>query len=238
MPDGHAAAATHAHAQTHEAGHHPRLMHHFDSLEQQKESSTLGMWTFLITEIMFFGGLFLLYTVYRVQNPEAFAAASRELDIPLGLFNTVVLIGSSFTMALGVHAAALGKRRAVVGWLLATVLLGSLFLGVKVVEYSHKFEHHLVPGPGFAPPEAHFDPTLKRGAEVYFSLYFAMTGLHAVHMILGIPVLLVLAVLAHRGYFDRRYSTPIELFGLYWHFVDIIWIFLFPLLYLIDPRGH
>jgi cytochrome c oxidase subunit 3 len=234
MPSGSAAVPAHGHG--HETAAHPRLMHHFDSLEQQKESSTLGMWTFLVTEIMFFGGLFLLYTLYRLQNGPAFAAASRELDVPLGLINTFVLIGSSFTMALGVHAAALGKRRAVVGWLLATVFLGSAFLGVKVVEYQHKFAHHLVPGPSFAPE--HIEPELQRGAQIYFSLYFAMTGLHATHMILGIPVLLVLAVLAHRGYFDRRYNTPIELFGLYWHFVDIVWIFLFPLLYLIDPRGH
>jgi cytochrome c oxidase subunit 3 len=196
------------------------------------------MGAFLVTEIMFFGGLFLVYTVYRVQNAEAFAAASRELDIPLGLINTIVLIGSSFTMALGVHAAALGKRRAVVTWLLATVLLGSVFLGVKVVEYHHKFQHHLVPGPGFDPEHKHFAPEERNGAEIYFSLYFAMTGLHATHMIIGIPILLVLAVLAQRGRFDRRYNTPIELFGLYWHFVDIIWIFLFPLLYLIDPTRH
>jgi cytochrome c oxidase subunit 3 len=215
------------------AAAHPRLQHHFDNLEQQKESSTLGMWTFLVTEIMFFGGLFLLYTVYRVQYPEAFAEASRQLDIPLGLINTVILIGSSLTMALGVHTAALGKKRATASWLLATVLLGSVFLGVKVVEYQHKFEHHLVPGPHFAPE--HIPLEQRRAAEIYFSLYFAMTGLHATHMIIGIPILLVLAFLAQRGAYSRSYYTPVELFGLYWHFIDIIWIFLFPLLYLIDP---
>jgi cytochrome c oxidase subunit 3 len=215
---------------------HPRLQHHFDSLEQQKESSTLGMWTFLVTEIMFFGGLFLVYAVYRVQYAEAFAVASRELDIPLGLMNTVILIGSSLTMALGVHTAALGMKRATASWLLATVLLGSVFLGVKVVEYQHKFEHHLVPGPRFAPE--HIPVELRHGAEIYFSLYFAMTGLHATHMIIGVPILLVLAFLSQRGSFTRSYSTPVELFGLYWHFIDIIWIFLFPLLYLIDPSRH
>ena len=213
---------------------HPRLQHHFDNLEQQKESSTLGMWTFLLTEIMFFGGLFLLYTVYRVQYPEAFAVASRQLDIALGLGNTVILIASSLTMALGVHTAALGKKRATASWLLATVLLGSIFLGVKVVEYQHKFEHHLVPGAGRFQPE-HIEDVHKHAAEIYFSLYFAMTGLHAIHMVLGIPILLVLAFMAQRGAFSRSYYTPVELFGLYWHFVDIIWIFLFPLLYLIDP---
>jgi cytochrome c oxidase subunit III len=220
------------------AHHHPRLQHHFDSLEQQKESATLGMWTFLLTEIMFFGGLFLLYTVYRFLYPEPFATASRALDIPLGFINTLILIGSSLTMALGVHTAALGKRRATAGWLLATVVLGTVFLGVKVVEYSHKFEHHLVPGPHFAPEADQIPVVQQKGAEIYFSLYFAMTGLHAIHMILGIPVLLVLALLAHRGWFSRAYYTPVEMFGLYWHFVDIVWIFLFPLLYLIEPSRH
>jgi cytochrome c oxidase subunit III len=216
----HAAAAEHP--------HHPRLQHHFDSMEQQKESSILGMWTFLLTEIMFFGGLFLLYTVYRWQHPVAFAHASQQLNVSLGLINTVILLGSSLTMALGVHAAAAGKRQAIVRWLLATVALGSLFLGVKVVEYEHKFEHHLVPGAGRFAPEA-IPVEEHASAEMYFSLYFAMTGLHATHMVLGIPVLLILAVMAHRGSFGPGYYTPVELF-------DIIWIFLFPLLYLVDPR--
>jgi cytochrome c oxidase subunit 3 len=219
---------------------HPRLQHHFDSMEQQKESSTLGMWTFLLTEIMFFGGLFLLYTIYRLKFPEAFIHASQQLDIWLGLVNTLVLIGSSFTMALGVHAAAAGARRATVQWLLATVVLGTAFLGIKAVEYEHKFEHHLVPGQGRfdTSEERHFSDEERGGAEMYFSLYFAMTGLHATHMVLGIPVLFVLAVMAHRGAFGPGYYTPVELFGLYWHFVDIVWIFLFPLLYLIEPVRH
>ena len=218
------------------AAAHPRLQHHFESLEQQKESSTLGMWTFLVTEVMFFGGLFLVYTVYRVLYGASFAVASRELDISLGLFNTVVLIGSSFTMALGVHAAAVGRPRATTLWLVITALLGLMFLGVKVGEYQHKLEHHLVPGPAFAPE--HIPLEHHRGAETYFSLYFAMTGLHATHMIIGIPILLVIAGMAYRGRFSRSYSTPVEMFGLYWHLVDIIWIFLFPLLYLIAPSRH
>jgi cytochrome c oxidase subunit 3 len=215
---------------------HPRLQHHFESLEQQKEASTLGMWTFLVTEVMFFGGLFLCYSIYRFLYPEAFVAASRELDVSLGFMNTLVLIGSSLTMALAVHASAVGRRRATVAWLLGTVLLGSVFLGVKVVEYEHKFEHHLVPGESFRPDR--IPPELHRGAQIYYSLYFGMTGLHATHMVLGIPVLLILAWLAHRGYFSRQYYTPVEMFGLYWHFVDIVWIFLFPLLYLIHPTRH
>ncbi len=212
------------------------LQHHFESLEQQKAASTLGMWTFLVTEIMFFGGLFLVYTVYRVLYSRAFVEASRELDIGLGFVNTLVLIASSLTTALAVHAAAVGRRRATVGWLLATVMLGSVFLGVKVVEYEHKFDHHLVPGPDFAPDRIPAES--RRGAEIYFSLYFGMTGLHAFHMVVGIPILLIMAFLAHRGSFSRQYYTPVEMTGLYWHFVDIVWIFLFPLLYLIDPVRH
>jgi len=212
------------------------LQHHFESLEQQKDASTLGMWAFLVTEVMFFGGLFLVYTVYRLQYGDAFVVASRELDSGLGFVNTLVLIASSLTMALAVHASAVGRRRATVGWLLATVLLGSLFLGIKVVEYEHKFEHQLVPGPKFAPARIPLEH--RRGAEIYFSLYFGMTGLHAFHMVVGIPILLVMAVLAKRGVFSRQYYTPVEMAGLYWHFVDIVWIFLFPLLYLIDPVRH
>jgi cytochrome c oxidase subunit 3 len=215
---------------------HPRLQHHFRSMAEQKDSATIGMWTFLVTEIMFFGGFFLLYTVYRITYSAAFAHASRELDIRLGFINTLVLIASSLTMALAVRASSQGMRRATVAWLLATVLLGSVFLGVKAFEYHQKFEHHLVPGPNFDPSAEQIPHDYKRPAEIYFSLYFGMTGLHAFHMVLGIPLLLWLAVRAERGRFDPSYYTPVELAGLYWHFVDIIWIFLFPLLYLIDPR--
>ena len=207
-------------------------MHHFEDLRQQKEASALGMWLFIAQEIMFFGGLFLTYAVYRTLNPHAFAEASAHLDWKLGAINTVVLIGSSLTMAMAVHAAAVGKRRQIVAYLLLTVALGSVFLGVKVVEYTDKFHHHLVPGEHFR-----FEGPLARPAEIYFSLYFAMTGLHALHMIIGIPILLTLAVLAHRGRYSADYHAPVELTGLYWHFVDIVWIFLFPLLYLIPTHA-
>jgi cytochrome c oxidase subunit 3 len=207
---------------------HPRLAHHFADLAEQKAASSLGMWVFIAQEIMFFGGLFLAYTVYRGLYASGFAAASHHLDWKLGAFNTAVLIGSSLTMALAVHAAAVGHRRHTVLFLLLTIALGAVFLGVKVVEYADKFEHHLVPGPGFAFPEPH-----ARAAQVFYSLYFAMTGLHALHMVVGIPILAVLALLAGRGRFTPTYHTPVEMTGLYWHFVDIIWIFLFPLLYLI-----
>jgi len=212
------------------AHHHPALVHHFASLDDQKEASSLGMWLFIAQEVMFFGGLFLAYTVYRNLYPAAFAEASHHLDWKLGGINTAVLILSSLTMALAVRAAALGHRKQIVLFLILTVVLGSIFLGVKVVEYGDKFEHHLVPGAHFQFAGAHARP-----AQIFYSLYFAMTGLHALHMIIGIPILLLLAWKAHRGGYGPAYHTPVEMTGLYWHFVDIVWIFLFPLLYLV---GH
>ena len=216
-------------AHGHEA--HPDLVHHFESLPAQKEAATFGMWVFLVTEVMFFGGLFLAYTVYRHLYFHAFVQSSRHLDLTLGAVNTAVLICSSLTMAMGVHSAAVGKRRATVGWLLLTVALGSVFLGVKVVEYADKFHHHLVPGAHFQ-----FEGPLARPVQIYYSLYFAMTGLHALHMVIGIPILLTIAWFAWRGQYGPEYHSPVEYVGLYWHFVDIIWIFLFPLLYLIGAH--
>jgi cytochrome c oxidase subunit 3 len=208
--------------------HHPALQHHFDTLEQQQHASTLGMWVFLVTEVLFFGGLFMAYILYRTWYPEMFMAASSHLDIKLGAFNTVVLIGSSLTMALAVHEAQLGNRKATIILLIATMVLGAVFLGVKVIEYTDKFHHHLIPGPNFQ-----FAAPFSQNAQLYFSLYFAMTGLHAVHMIIGIVLMTVITVMAGRGKFSPEYYTPVEMMGLYWHFVDIVWIFLFPLLYLI-----
>ena len=209
------------------------LQHHFDSMEQQRDASALGMWVFLVTEILFFGGLFLAYTVYRAQYPRAFAEASRHLDITLGTLNTAVLIISSLTMALAVYSAALGRRKAIMGFLGATMALGATFLGVKAVEYTHKFHDHLVPGAGFRFP----GPDAKQ-AEIFFSLYFAMTGLHAAHMVIGLGLLTVLVLQAKKGRYGPEYYTPVEISGLYWHFVDIVWIFLFPLLYLIGRHLH
>ncbi len=204
------------------------LAHHFDSLDQQRDASYVGMWVFLVTEIMFFGGVFLAYIIYRSAHPRAFALGSHELDITLGAFNTAVLIASSLTMALAVWAAQLGRRRAIALFLLLTILLGGVFLGVKVVEYGAKFEHHLFPGPEF-----HFEGPEAPYVEMFFNLYFAMTGLHAAHMVIGIGVLLVVMVLALRGRFSPQNHNLVEGVGLYWHFVDIVWIFLFPLLYLL-----
>ena len=211
----------------------PGLQHQFDTMDQQREASSFGMWVFLVTEILFFGGLFLAYTVYRAQYARAFAEASRHLDITLGTLNTAVLIISSLTMALAVYSAATGRRKAIIVFLLLTMILGGVFLGVKAVEYSHKFHDHLVPGPGFRFPGAD-----ARQVEMFFSLYFAMTGLHAVHMIIGIGLLTVLVLQARKERYGPEYHTPVEVSGLYWHFVDIVWIFLFPLLYLIGRHLH
>jgi cytochrome c oxidase subunit 3 len=214
--------------------HPSEFLHHFDSAEQQKESAWLGMWVFLIQEIMFFGGVFLVYTVYRNMYHQAFALASHHLPLLLGGLNTAVLIGSSLTMALAVHAAQVGHRKTLITFLILTIILGSVFLGVKAVEYADKFHHHLIPGASFRFEDA---PQLEKQAEIYFSLYFAMTGLHALHMVIGIGLLAWLVWGSYRGRFTPAYFSPVEMTGLYWHFVDIVWIFLFPLLYLIS-RHH
>lgn len=208
------------------------LAHQFDGLEQQHEAGWLGMWIFLATEIMFFGGMFTGYAVYRSVYPGVFADASQKLEVALGATNTIVLICSSLTMALAVHAAQVGRRRTLVGFLLATMALGLVFLGIKGIEYAHKFEHHLVPGSSFV-----YADRYARDAQVFFSFYFAMTGMHALHMVIGIGLLAVLVARAWRGAFSPQHHAAVELTGLYWHFVDIIWIFLYPLLYLIDRHA-
>ena len=213
--------------------HHPDLQHHFDTLGQQHEAATLGMWLFLITEVMFFGGLFLAYMLYRIWYPQAWSEASLELNVVLGGTNTIVLIGSSLTMALAVRAAQTGLRKQTVIWLLLTMALGMTFLVIKYFEYAEKFEHHHVPGFNF-----HFPGPLAGPAEIYFSLYFLMTGLHATHMVIGFGLLSVITWMAAKGRFSPDWYTPVELSGLYWHFVDIVWIFLFPLLYLVDRSHH
>ena len=211
----------------------------FQTLDQQREAASLGMWVFLITEIMFFGGLFLAYTINRAIYAVAFAEASRELNVHMGGANTAVLILSSFTMAMGVWCSQTGRKKLLVVFLIATLALGGVFLGVKYFEYAEKFHHHLVPGydfhfPDVKPEIAAQDPYINAHAQLFFSLYFGMTGLHALHMIVGAGLLVWLIAQAAKGRFTPTYNTPVEIVGLYWHFVDIIWIFLFPLLYLID----
>ena len=236
-------------ATTHEAIAHPALQHHFENMEQQREAGTLGMWVFLVTEIMFFGGMFLAYTLYRYKYPSAFATASNHLDIRLGGVNTVVLIFSSFTMAMAVYSTQVGKRRNSIICLLLTMVLGLTFLGIKAVEYRDKYRDHLIPGqliPGrpFDPEVAkpgdtdehklHLPPgATVKNAEMFYWIYFAMTGMHALHMIIGVGLLTIITILAWRGRFSPEYHAPVEISGLYWHFVDIVWIFLFPLLYLL-----
>jgi cytochrome c oxidase subunit 3 len=216
--------ADHAHARDR------ALLDHFETEAQQRDAATLGMWAFLVQEVLFFGGLFLCYTIFRAKYPEAFAAGSHHLDVHLGLFNTVVLITSSFTMALAVHAAQSGRSSGrIVTCLVLTLLLGLVFLGVKVVEYGEKWQHHLVPGFDFRWTE----PGDPGHAQVFFGLYFTMTGMHALHMVVGVGLLVWMIARAHREEFSPRYYTPVEIMGLYWHFVDIVWIFLFPLLYLV-----
>lgn len=240
------------------------VAHHFDDARQQRDSAELGMWAFLATEVLFFGGFFAAFAVYRYWYPAAFAAAAHELDLWLGAINTGVLLTSSLTVVLAIEAVRRNQRRRAQQMLLATILLGLAFLGIKGYEYAHKFHEHLVPGPHFQPPaemmqrleektaQSESPPALiEYGTEtsarpaaeatylstgplqLFFSLYFGMTGLHALHMIVGIAVMAVMMLLVFVGSVSAQYDTPLEMAGLYWHFVDIVWIFLYPLLYLL-----
>jgi cytochrome c oxidase subunit 3 len=210
------------------AEHGTALAHQFDDLEQQHEASTLGMWAFLLTEVMFFGGLFIGYTVYRTVYLPGFIEGSQHLDLLIGTLNTAILISSSLTMALAVHAAQEGKHRLLVRFVLLTMVLGLMFLGLKSYEYWHKYHEGLVPGLQFS-----YVGQYASQVALFLIFYFVMTALHALHMIIGIGLLAVLAVLGRRRYFSTEYYTPVEAVGLYWHFVDIVWIFLYPLLYLV-----
>lgn len=286
---------------THSHAHHPGLQHQFDSMAQQQESTTIGMWAFLVQEVMFFGGMFMAYLYYRSRYPVAFAAASNHLDVTWGTANTFVLIASSFTMALAVYFAQKGKRNAQVLFILLTMLFGSVFLGVKAVEYYNKWKDGIVPVNGLnrktpnveapmvgrgsndeqihgvttqhgapaeheyinprgefkwdAPPMMEHASSLEKELyqtgdgqqhyadkiRIFFLIYFAMTGLHALHMIIGLGIMVWLLYKAWRGTFSAEYYSPVEMVGLYWHFVDIVWIFLFPLLYLLGRHyggGH
>ena len=218
-------------------------------MEQQRAAGTIGMWVFLVTEIMFFGGMFLAYTLYRNDYPAAFASASNHLDITLGAVNTAVLICSSFTMAMAVYCTQVGKRQMQILFLILTIVLGLTFLGIKAVEYSDKYRDSLIPGKLI--PVRPFNPDLHtfhllpgasiRNVEMFYWIYFALTGMHAVHMIIGVGLLLVLLIGSLRRRYSPEYYNPVEITGLYWHFVDIVWIFLFPLLYLLGRHlasGH
>jgi cytochrome c oxidase subunit 3 len=270
------------------ADHPPYQKHYFNSMEQQSQSTLFGMWLFMVQEIMFFGGLFAAYAVYRFLYPEAYLVGAATQNLKLGILNTFVLIGSSYTVVLMVSAARKNSKQGMILWMLATLLLGGVFLGVKVVEYTAKWDHRLVPGKyfdfsyymrhywhkidvgphaaaaaqGAAGAGAHgaagdtgakahasdykkeprryddmatrgTDPAVPKGIMIYYSLYFVMTGMHALHMVIGFGIGIWLLMLMAKGYFSDKFYPHVEYFGLYWHFVDIVWIFLFPLLYLI-----
>ena len=240
---------------TSEMAHPKALQHHFDSLQQQSEVASLGMWIFLVTEVLFFGGMFTSYLVYRSLYPTAFAIASKHTVILIGAVNTAVLITSSLTMALGVFASQENDRRGTVTFLTITWLLGLTFLVLKGVEYTIDFKEHLVPGANFFVPgvnEGHAQlffslyfimtgihaqhAAVGVSEQLFFSLYFIMTGIHAAHMVVGIGIMLVILAMAWKKRFSPAYYGPVEVSGLYWHFVDIVWIFLFPLLYLLGAH--
>jgi cytochrome c oxidase subunit III len=271
---------THEHEHGHDHDDHHVLQHHFDDMEQQREATSLGMWTFLMTEIMMFSGLFFCYALFRWKFHDAYMLGSQQLNIQLGTINTFVLLASSMTMAMAVHYAQVKNRQKLVACMIGTLIFGGAFLGVKAVEWSADYHEGLVPtnnlfGTG---QRGNWNPTLwptvhkapQKDAEwvakikpdslitydfkhrvkladgtdaprpvsvqqvhMYFMLYFCMTGLHAVHMVAGAIILLVMLVMAMGGAFTNGNDQPVELFGLYWHFVDIVWVFLFPLLYLI-----
>ncbi len=238
----------------------PELRHHFADEEQQRNAASLGMWWFLGTEIMFFGGMFCAYLIYRLKYFPEFAAASRSLDLTVGTLNTAVLICSSLTVAQAVRAAQMGKRKLQVPLLLATIFFGLVFLGVKAYEWNNKYKEHHIPTFDFNakdlmrdnqklfgldklqndPSKAHElqekEAEIQQRSQIFFSLYFALTGMHAIHMVVGVGIFTVITWMAWKGRFTPEYHTPLEIAGLYWHFVDIVWIYLFPLLYLIDRR--
>lgn len=237
-------------AQTAEPAHleheHPAfLRHHFENVAQQREAATFGMWLFLLTEIMFFGGLFCAYLIFRNWYYPAFVAGSHTLHIWAGTLNTTILIISSFTMAMAVHAAEVRHRTPLLRWMILTIVLGCGFLCVKAYEWHDEWVNHHVPGLNFSieefthpnaayPGDKPLAPDMAEKTQLYYSLYFAMTGMHALHMIIGVSLLTILLIRAWGGKFTEGHIAPVENFGLYWHFVDIVWIFLFPLLYLIS----
>lgn len=284
-----------AHIEVEHAAHHPGLQHQFDNMEQQREAGSIGMWAFLVQEVMFFGGLFMAYLLYRSTYPMAFAAGSNHLDVKWGFINTLVLIVSSLTMALAVYYSQVGNQKLLCAFIVATMCFGSVFLGVKAIEYKDKYDHGLIPfqvgGMKFTwnesqwhgakergetiPPEvlklltheggseadskeeASFPiypgdkklfeehgtakekklyedaETWQRKVQLFYWIYFAMTGLHALHMVVGLGIMSWLLWMAWKGSYGPEYHSPVEISGLYWHFVDIVWIFLFPLLYLL-----
>jgi cytochrome c oxidase subunit III len=246
MTKAHAEMTTHAESA---GGHAPMLAHHFDTPKQQFDAGKLGMWIFILTEVLLFGGLFCAYAVYRAIHPEIFIYAHQFLDKNLGALNTAVLIASSLSIAWAVRCAQCDQRRGLIACLAMTLVLATVFLGVKYVEYRQKWEHGLLWAgrfqatelagavehtgaalPGHALPSPSGPP---RDVGIFFSIYFTMTGLHGIHVIAGMGIIAWVLVLAVQGRFSSQYFSPVDYTALYWHLVDMIWIYLFPLLYLI-----
>jgi cytochrome c oxidase subunit III len=224
-----------------EHGHHDGLVQHqFNNLEQQRESTTMAMWLFLATEVMMFGGLFFAYTLYRSKFDAAFHEGAAHMNLWLGTANTGILLVSSLTMAMAVYSAAVRERKKLVLFLSLTWILGAAFLVVKAFEWGHDLHIGLIPGVNWTyyDDPAHLAPLrelniLPQQVQMFFVIYFCMTGLHAIHMIVGLALVGVFIYLSWRGQFTNGNDQPVEIMGLYWHLVDIIWVFLFPLLYLI-----
>lgn len=223
------------HSSAHPTEAHPKfLQHHFDTPAQQFDTAKLGMWLFLAQEVLFFSGLFVAYFVFRSWNPEAFSAGSKQLDTFMGTLNTGVLLFSSLTAAMAVRSAQLNQRHRTSLYLGITIVCACAFMVVKYFEYSHKFHLGLLPGKAFNPHGLPHGVALPADASVFFSIYFMMTGLHGLHVLIGIGVMIWILVRNIRGEFSQRYFTPVDIAALYWHLVDLVWIYLFPLLYLMD----
>ncbi|KAB2881030.1 cytochrome c oxidase subunit 3 family protein [bacterium] len=212
----------------HAAEHPTHLAHHFADMEQQKESAKLGMWFFLLTEVLTFGGLFCAYAVYRAWYPEMFSNAHRELNVLMGTINTVVLITSSLTMALAIRSMQIDRKNQTMWYLFFTFLLAGTFMVIKYFEYTHKIHVGQLPGKFYS-----FEGIEGSNPHIFFSIYFMMTGLHGIHVLGGMCLIAWLMYKTKKNTFSPEYYTPIEMTGLFWHLVDLIWIFLFPLFYLI-----
>jgi cytochrome c oxidase subunit 3 len=211
--------------------------HHFHDLEHQQQATLFGMWIFLATEILIFGGIFTAYMVYRIQYTAAFEVASRHLNLWIGGINTLVLLTSSLTMVLAIHAIRQGRSRISTLHLLLTAALGTVFLGFKTVEYYLDYRENLVPILAFRPTDWGTLDVRPQHVQLFLIFYYFLTGLHAIHLIIGIAVVLILAWMTHRKRFSTQYHLPVESWGLYWHLVDAVWVFLLPLLYLIGSRA-
>ncbi len=230
---------------SHGGEHNPYHQHHFATMEQQFDTSKIGMWTFLATEVLMFGGLFVGFGLSQGKFPQEFVDAHHHLQRWAGALNTVVLLFSSWTMVMAVNAAQTSQRAKMKMFLMLTFACACIFMGVKYYEYSHKFEEGLLPGSFYVPQAtdtlkacvegpggAYGPPGCTHGYATFFSFYFMMTGLHGIHILIGMA--LILWLLKNSEKFSASYYTPVDLFGLYWHIVDMIWIYLFPLYYLIS----